>query len=267
MAGDRDLATRVLNALTATPSNAPGFVVASSSSLPAVHRPHLVIGPIALLAILGGSLALISDPGSFEASAAGMISFGLIVVGVTGLAGLLLARAPWGRWLLAATVTAAMLLASVGSGWLSWTTYALGGLALVGLLGPWLTLWTRHHRAIEAPGTVVIILESTAVAAPLFVGLASARSGVTWYQWTLVVLVMTTSILYGRGRLVGRWAFRIVVPLAAIVVGATMADLGGVAVALAGVLIGGLAWSRAATRTTTVVAPVLPTPIPRGSRR
>jgi hypothetical protein len=232
-----------------------------------VHRPQLLIGPLALGAILVGSLALVVDPGAVPPSSASLIAVGLAIVGVTGLAGLLLARAPWARIVLVGGVIAAMALASVGSSPITWVTLAVGGCALVGLLGPWLTLWIRHHRLTDAPGPVVVVLESVAAGAALFVGVATIGTGARWYHWALAVLCIGSSVAYGRGSLAGRVLLRTAVPLAACSVAIAMADLGGVAIAVAGVGIGGAAWTRAATRTATVIAPVLPTPVARGGDR
>lgn len=209
---------------------------------------------------------MLVDPADVSAGSAGLIAFGLVVAGVTGLAGLLLARGPWARWLLVGVVVASMVAASVGSTALTWITFLLGGLALVGLLGPWLTLWTRHAPIVEAPGPVVVGLQSTAIAAPVFVGLATVADGSSWFHWLLVAIVMASSVLYGRGSPAGRWALRTVVPVSAVAVGLATGGAGGVAIAMAGLGIGVASWTKAATAATSVVAPVLPTPVPRSGR-
>ena len=230
-----------------------------------MQRPHLVIGPAALAAVLAGALAIVADPGSIPRSSSYLIAFGLVVAGVTAMAGLVLARAPWGRWSLTATVIVAMGAASIGATPITWLTYAIGGVALIGLLGPWLTLWTRHHRLTDAPGPVVIALESVAAVTPLFVGLTTIGSGAAWYHWALTVLTMAASVLYGRGNAVGRWLLRIAVPATAAVVGWRTGDLGGWVLTVVGLTVGIVAWTPASRRATKVIAPVLPTPVPRSS--
>ena len=65
-----------------------------------MRRNHIVIGAVALAAIVSGAVTLLVDAGYLEDSAAPLVAFGLVVVAVTGLGGMLLARAPWGRWTL-----------------------------------------------------------------------------------------------------------------------------------------------------------------------
>ena len=192
-----------------------------------------------------------------------MIAIGLIVAGITCLVGLLLARAPWGRWGLGAGVVVAMGLASIGATPLTWATYVVGSVAIVGLAGPWLRLWTRHHRLTDAPGPVAIALASVAAVAPLYVGLAVAASGAGWLEWFVVTVAVVGSALYGRGNSAGMWILRVGVPVVALVDGASLGGPAGVLVGIGGVGVGVLAWLPAASRTTTVIAPVLPEPIER----
>jgi len=192
-----------------------------------------------------------------------MIAIGLIIVGITCLVGLLLARAPWGRWGLGAGVVVAMGLASVGMSPLTWATYVLGSVAIVGLAGPWLRLWTRHHRLADAPGPIVIALASVAAVAPLYVGLAVAISGAGWLEWFVVTVAVVGSALYGKGTTLGMWILRVGVPIAALLDAASLGGPAGVLVGMGGILVGVFAWLPAASKTTTVIAPVLPEPIER----
>ncbi len=226
-------------------------------------RSHLIIGTLALIAVVVGALAVAADPDPITDSAVAMLTTGLLVCSLVGLAGLLLARAPWGRVVLIGTVVLAMATASVGGSPLTWAAYVLGGVALVGLLGPWLMLWIRHHRLTDAPGPTPVALIAVAAAAPLFLGLVLMTTGVAWYHWTLAVVTMAGSILYGRGNRIGIWTLRTATPIMAAAAGLGTGGVAGLVIALAGVAIGVAAWTRAARRTTTVIAPVLPRPIDR----
>ena len=228
-----------------------------------MRGPHLLIGTVSVLAIACGAAALVVDPSPIAPSSGAMIAVGLVVAGITCLVGLLLARAPWGRWGLGVGVVVAMGLASVGATPLTWVTYVAGSVAIVGLAGPWLRLWTRRHRLADAPGPVVIALASVAAVAPLYVGLAVATSGAGWLEWFVVTMAIVGSALYGRGATLGTWILRVVVPIVALLDAASLGVPAGVLVGIGGILVGVLAWLPAASRTTTVIAPVLPEPIER----
>jgi len=65
-----------------------------------------------------------------------MILTGMMGIALAGLAGLILARAPWARWILTASVIATIVLASVGGSVLLWAALSMGALAVIGLTGP-----------------------------------------------------------------------------------------------------------------------------------
>jgi hypothetical protein len=228
-----------------------------------VARPHLIIGVLALVAVVVGAFAVAVDPDPIASSTVPMLVTGLLVCSLVGLAGLLLTRAPWGRVVLVGTVVVAMATASAGDSPLTWAAYILGGIALVGLLGPWLTLWTRHHRLTDAPGPTPVALIAVGAATPLFLGLVLMGAGTNWHHWMLAAVAIAGSILYGRGNRIGIWTLRTAAPILAVIVGLATAGVAGLAIALAGMALGGAAWTPAARHTTKVIAPVLPQPIDR----
>ncbi|MGI9585522.1 MAG: hypothetical protein ACR2N7_08020 [Acidimicrobiia bacterium] len=230
-------------------------------------RPHIVIGSLSFVAVVLGTAAFLVDPTPIASSASWLIAFGLLTIAATSLSGLLLARAPWGRWALAFTVAAAMIAASIGSAGttqflvLVWATYGVGAAALVGLFGPWLTLWTRHHTLAEAPGPVVVSLLAVAPGAALYVGIA-ASAGAAWVHWLLVIVAASGSVLYGRGAPGALWILRVGVPLAAALAIPQTAAVGAVMIGIGAIGVSVLAWLPAAKRTTRVVVPPLPAPVP-----
>ncbi|MGI9642016.1 MAG: hypothetical protein ACR2N9_04450 [Acidimicrobiia bacterium] len=226
---------------------------------------HIAIGMTSVAAIAVSAIALIIDPDPVDDVAAALIAVGLMIAGTATLAGLALARAPWGRWGLAATVVLALLIGSVSSSVLMWVAYGLGVLALVGLFGPWLRLWTRHHRVTEAPGPVPISLMAVAAVAALFVGLCAIEMA-DWTHWALAGVAIVSSVAYAQGAAVGTWGFRIGVPAVGILA-ATHTTMPGViplAVGIAAITL--LGWLPQASRTTTVVTPPLPPPVKRTVR-
>jgi len=220
---------------------------------------------VALATTLLGASAFVAEPNSFDPVAALVVFIGLGVVGLTGFVGLVLARAPWGRWTLLATMLFGLVLASVAGGWVFWVALALGSIATVGLTGPWLTLWLRQAAVVDAPGPVVIILMSVAAGAILWVGL-STGSGFQVVHVALIATVVASSRGYGRGQAWGIWGLRIAVP----VVGAAGVYVTGgrgqllLLMGIVGITI--LAWLPHAKRATAVITPPLPAPVQRSGK-
>lgn len=223
---------------------------------------HIAIGMISMAAIAISAIAIAIDPEPIDPVAGSLIAVGLMIAGTTCLAGLALARAPWGRWGLAATVVLALAVASVSSSTLMWFAYGLGAIALVGLFGPWLRLWTRHHRVTDAPGPVAVSLMAVAGIAALFVGLCAVDHA-DWTHWVLVVVAVGTSVAYGQGAAAGIWGFRVVLPAVGLLA-ATHTTAPGVIFLAGGIVaVAVLGWLPAARRTTTVITPPLPPPVKR----
>ena len=223
------------------------------------------IGALAIVAVAAAAIALVADPKPIDAGAAVMISFGLMTTGLTALSGLLLARAPWGRWGMAALVVLSMGLATVSDSPITWLALVLGTAALVGLLGPWLRLWTRHRPAVEAPGPVPIALMAVAPVAPLVVGL-TAVEGISWAHWLAVLVAAAGSMLYAQGAGAGMWVLRVGVPIAGLLAIRETGGWGFFALAAVTLAVSVMAWLPAASRTTTVITPPLPSPVPRKPR-
>jgi len=231
-----------------------------------VRTLHIAIGVTSMAAIAVSAIALAIDPDPIDSVAGSLIAVGLVIAGTTTLAGLSLARAPWGRWGLAGTVIVALAVASVSSSALMWFAYGLGALALVGLFGPWLRLWTRHHRVTDAPGPVVVSLMAVAGVAALFVGLCAVDHA-DWTHWALAFAAVGTSVAYAQGATAGIWGFRVGVPAIGLLT-ATHTTSPGVIFLVAGIVaVTVLGWLPAARRTTTVITPPLPPPVRRRTRR
>ena len=229
-----------------------------------VTRP-LTIGVLAFAAAVIGAGTFAVDPQPFDQAAAIVVLAGVVVVGLTGLVGLVLTRAPWGRWTLLASVVLSLVLAAIPGTAGFWITLAIGTPATVALLGPWLTLWVRHEPSADAPGPVVIALIAVAPVAPLFIGL-SALGGLRPAHIVLIVVATVSSWAYGRGIPGGIWALRLGIPFAgaaatAVTIGAGQVMLG---VAVSAVTIA--SWLPHARHATAVITPPLPEPAKRPPR-
>ncbi|MCL1594940.1 MAG: hypothetical protein M3132_11380 [Actinomycetia bacterium] len=228
-------------------------------------RLPISIGILALACALVGSAAFALDADTFDPVAAVVLLIGVGIVSLTGFIGLVLVRAPWGRWTLLVVVAIGLVLASIVGGWAFWTTLFLGGLATIGLTGPWLRLWLRQSTVADAPGPVVVALIALAPVATLWVG-ASTGGGFGVIHAVLIVVAVTSSWAYGRGQSWGLWSLKTLYPIVGL--GASMMTTGPGAVLLAAGTIGVtiLAWLPHAERATAVITPPLPPPVSRTTK-
>lgn len=232
-----------------------------------MRRLPIAIGVSAFVAVTVGSAAFIIDSGPVARSSAAMILLGLMGVCLGGLAGLVLVRAPWSRWLLAATVMSSTVLASLGDSSLFWLTLAVGAVAIVGLSGPWLTLWVRQQPVADQLGRVPVALLASGALAPIVVGLA-AHEGTRPSHWTLVVVMMASAWAFGRGLPFGIWGFRIAAPVSGAITVTQTTEPGNYIIAIGILAITGMAWSPKAKQVTAVITPPLPSPVtPRQSEQ
>lgn len=227
-----------------------------------MSRLAIAIGAAAFASVAFGSAAFALQSGPFSETSVAMIVFGLIAIALVGLAGLILVRAPWSRWILGGAVTTATLLASIGGGARLWILLLVSSVAIIGIAGPWLTLWVRQEPAAESLGPVPVILMASGAAAPILVGLAS-HGGVGLLHWLFVIILAVSAWAYGRGIVLGVWGLRLAVPASG-VVAAAQTDAPSSALIAAGALgIMALAWTAMATRVTAVITPPLPSPVSR----
>ncbi len=224
-----------------------------------MSRLPIGIGAVAFLAVVIGSFALVAESGPIARSSVAMILIGINGVALSGLAGLILVRARWSRWVLAASVATASALASIGGGPWFWATLAVGAVAIVGIFGPWLTLWIRQQPVAEPLGPVPVALMASAGLTPIVVGLA-VFEGVAALHWFLVLIVTASAWAYGRGFRIGIWGMRIVVPIVGLVAALQTPQVGSVVVAALAFVIMGLAWTPQAKHVTAVITPPLPAP-------
>jgi len=227
-----------------------------------MSRLAIGIGAAAFLAVVLGSVALVNDSGPIARSSVAMILIGLNAIALSGLAGLVLVRAPWGRWVLVGSVVAAAVFASIGGGPWFWGTLAAGTVAIVGIVGPWLTLWVRQRPVAEPLGSVPIALMASAGLTPVVVGLA-AFEGVSASHWLLVLAAIVSAWAYGRGLRLGIWGLRVVVPASGAVAALQTAYAGNILIAATALAITILAWTPQAKHVTAVITPPLPAPQPR----
>ena len=227
-----------------------------------MSRLPIAIGTSAFLGITLSCLAFVSDSAPISRSSAAMIVLGLMIMALGGLAGLVLARAPWARWLLSVTVVASIFLASSSTSALFWAALVIGAVAIIGLTGPWLTLWVRQYRAADQLGVVPGALIAASGAMPILVGSAS-YTGVVAVHWALVAAALVSAWAYGRGLAIGIWGFRVAVPALGLLAASRTLEPGSIAIAIGTLAVALMGWSPQAQRLTAVITPPLREPVSR----
>lgn len=229
------------------------------------RTPPLVIGVFAVGTSIVGATAFALNPGEFDQAAALVVLFGVVVAATTGLVGLVLVRAPWGRWTLLTTLVVVLLLDSTVDTWVFWVMLIAGGVAAIGLLGPWLTYWIRRDVVADAPGPVVVTLIAIGPGAPLFVGIVALK-GLHPSHVLLIAVTMVSSWAYGRGIRGGLWGLRLVFPVVGLAAITVTDGIGQIFIGLAVAAVTILAWMPHARRATAVITPRLARPIKRTTR-
>lgn len=191
-----------------------------------------------------------------------MILVGILGIALAGLAGLILVRAPWSRWVLGGSVAVAIALASIDGGFWFWAALAIGSVAIAALAGPWLVLWVRQQPVAEPLGPVPVSLMASAGIAPILVGISS-HEGVGVPHWMLVIVVMVSAWAYGQGLPFGIWGLRVAVPIFGAVAALRTNSYGDAVIAVGAGVITILAWLPQARQVTAVITPPLRAPIQR----
>ena len=224
-----------------------------------ISAPYVICGILTGSSLLA-SAVLLSNPDPFAPGAAALLAIGIVMYTLVAIAGILLVRAPWARWLgLGTTIGALLLIAFTGFE----TAASIAGVvvslvAIAALSGPWLKVWLRQR-----PGTGP---EAKAVALPLIaLGAAPVAGLAAWSRLTpLVGLVALLGVVaawgYARAWRWGLWALRIAYPVAAAAAATQLEWQGAVLLVAHGAVVGALAWSPEANRAQLPIGGTLPAP-------
>lgn len=227
--------------------------------MPRASAPYVVSGLLAGSA-LGLTLVLLIDTEPLTPGAALLIAVGVWLYTVVAIAGILLVRAPWARWLgLGTAIAVAVAIAVAGfDSAAAILTAAVSLAAVAGLAGPWLTVWLRRQPGMgPEPGAAALPL--VAIGAPLVAGIA-AWNGPTISVAIAAVLGVVGASAYARADRWGLWLLRLVYPIAAVVAGVQLGLAWGALLVAHGVAVTLLAWSRQASRAQRSIGAVLPAP-------
>ncbi len=227
--------------------------------MPRLTPPYLISGVLTGSSLLS-SAVLLSDPEPFAPGAAALLGIGIVMYTLVAIAGILLVRAPWARWLGLGTTVGVLVLTAITGFDSAWSIVAIviSLLAVAALSGPWLKVWLRQ-RPGTGPEPKAVALPLIALGAAPVAGLAS-WSGLTPLVGAVAVLGPVAAWAYARAWRWGLWALRVAYPLATAAAATQLAWQGALLLVAHGAVVGLLAWSPEATRAQLPIGGTLPAP-------
>jgi hypothetical protein len=147
-------------------------------------------------------------------SAAAVAAIDLLLVTVTAIVGIVVARARWARrfaLVIIGFMGAMALTMQISNNWI--VALALTGLAVVAVTGPSLDRYLPPRRLPGPPRKAVVL----PLLLLLFPGIAAFASGspVSVAAWFVIGGTPVVAWGYGKARVAGLWAARVAVPIAA----------------------------------------------------
>ncbi len=195
-------------------------------------------------AAIAWTLHLAAAPEPFAVDAALSVALGILIFSVIAVAGILLSRGRWSRWLARAVVTAeALVFVATDPTVAGYTAAGITAAALVAIEGPWLDGWVRKRPSAEGPGPTPIGVVLGGLALTPIVGVASPAGLAVWHG-ILGAAGVLLAWSYARAMPWSLWAIRVaLVPLAvpAIVLSP---PAGAVLLSAAVITITALAWAK-----------------------
>lgn len=226
-----------------------------------MSKAPYAISALVALAGLAWAVHLALEPDPFAGSAAIAIAAGIVVFTVISVVGILLVRAPWGRWIAFATI-------GVGLGVGIVTGFEDAGapaaailslLAIGGLSGPWLRVWLRQRPSATAPEPKAALLPLAALALVPLTGFVSP-DGLSPALVVLAVSAAALAVGYARAGAWALWGLRLALPVLTIWAAIGLTAAGAVILVAAGAGVTWLAWTPSARRAIGQPAPPLPAP-------
>lgn len=219
------------------------------------------VSALVALSGLAWAVHLALDPDPFAGSSAIVIAAGIVVYTIIAVVGILLVRAPWGRWIAFATLGAGLTVgivtgfddaaALVGS--------SLSLLAVGGLSGPWLRVWLRQRPSATAPEPKAALLPLAALALLPLTGFVSPE-GLGPALAVLAVSAVVLAVGYARAGASALWGLRLALPVLTFWAALGLTAVGAVVLLTAGTGVVWLAWTPSARRAIRKPAPPLPAP-------
>lgn len=220
-------------------------------------RSPFVVAAALTAAALTTAVRLTLDPEPFADDAGALLAAGYVVLAVVAVAGVLLARARWSRYLgiglgaLGLGIGATMPLDALGI-----AAMALAGAASAGSAGPWLPAgWLRHRPHADGPPPAAVAVVLTLLTLPVAVALARP-GGITPPDWALVGCGVALAFGVARAMAPALWLTRLGIGPLGIALGIAGGLPGGLVAASIAVAATAAAWRPEVRLSVTPLAPL-----------
>lgn len=231
------------------------------------RAPHLIA---ATLFVAAGATAVHLAPGAgpFDQGSGLVLGIGFLIYGAIALAGLLLSRGRWSRWLGAALALATLAASALTAPWTPAAVVAVvaSSLAIFGLSGRWLDGWIRRRPSAEGPGPAVMALVLGLIGLVPLVALATPTEITPWHG-ILGAAGIFLGWSYARAQVWALWALRFGLPIISIPAILRSPLAGAVIIAAGVVALTVLAWSKVALLAVQPLMDHLPGPRVLGERK
>lgn len=226
-----------------------------------MSKAPYAISALVALAGLAWAVHLALDPDPFAGSAAFVIAAGVVVFTIIAVVGMLLVRAPWGRWIAFATLGVGLGIGIItgldDAGALVAAILSL--LAVGGLSGPWLRVWLRQRPSATAPEPKAALLPLASLALLPLTGFVSPE-GLSPALAVLAASGPAFAAGYARAGGWALWGLRLALPVLTIWAAVGLTTAGAVVLVGAGGGVTWLAWTPSARRAIRRPGPPLPAP-------
>lgn len=232
-----------------------------------MRRAPLLIAGTLFVATGAAALHLGGAAGPFDQGSGVVLGTGFLIYGAIAVAGILLSRGRWARWLAGVLAAVTLATAALTAPWTaaSIVAVAASALALFGLSGRWLDGWIRRRPSAEGPGPRVMALVLGLLALVPLVAVASPTDITPWHG-VLGAFGIFLAWSYARAQVWALWAVRFGLPIIAVPALIRSPAVGAVVIGVGVAGLTALAWTREALLAVQPLMDRLPGPRVLGER-
>lgn len=195
-----------------------------------------------MAASIAWTVALMAEPGSFEAWSVFLIGFGLLVMALVSVVGIVLVGGRWAHRLGLVTLAATLVIAAIrpiDAFWYAGLVLSAAGAASMFL--PGVTSRVRKRPAAASPPWRAAAVPLILISAPFAIGVAGYAAE-AWVGLVISLTAVAAALAYARVIAGGLIAARVVWPVIALSLGLTMGFPAALISVGLGITVGLLAW-------------------------